>query len=241
MTEPLHPIDCGCVIHGDAYSWLYVERLHSMLVKNFNHPIRMHVWTESDRPVPDPFIKHELVEWAGVHGPRRAWWYKMQIFNDEAFQGRMLYFDLDVVITGNLDFLLQSSPKYFWCIRDFRYLWRPQWQGLNSSVMFWDTKRFRKIWKNFRGQNIHDIMRRYAGDQDYLTAVIDAGDRRFFDEGVMQSYRWQIQDGGMDMNRRVYKRPGAGAVVTPGAKVIVFHGRPKPHEAADAVIDKLWR
>ena len=98
-------IDCACVIHGDAYSWIYVDRLYNMLKANLSHEIRLHVFTESKRSVPAPYIKHDLQEWPGVAGPRKSWWYKMQMFDSRHFAGRMLYFDLDTVITKNLDWM----------------------------------------------------------------------------------------------------------------------------------------
>ena len=55
--EIMHgPIDCACVIHGTAYSWDYVERLHSMLSRHITPGIRLHVYTEADRPVPEPVV-----------------------------------------------------------------------------------------------------------------------------------------------------------------------------------------
>ena len=46
------PIDCACVIHGDVYSWKYVDVLYSMLSRNLSRPIRMHVYTEQHLEVP---------------------------------------------------------------------------------------------------------------------------------------------------------------------------------------------
>ena len=72
------PIDCACVIYGDTYSWTYVERLYSMLNRHLSADIRLHVYTEAERPVPDPMIKHVLTSWGDL-GHRRNWWYKMQL------------------------------------------------------------------------------------------------------------------------------------------------------------------
>ena len=101
-TAPTGPIDCACVIHGDAYSWTYVERLYNMLSRHVTPGIRLHVYTEADRSVPAPMIKHALTDWS-ISGPRRAWWYKMQLFNTQHHAGPLLYFDLDTVIVRNID------------------------------------------------------------------------------------------------------------------------------------------
>ena len=107
--------------------------------------------------------------------------------------------------------------------------------------MFWDTRQFDRVWRQFESQPLITTMRLFPGDQDFLSHHIDQKDRRFFHDGAMQSWRWQVQDGGMNMLSRKYLRPGAGAVLDESLQVIVFHGRPKPHEIADEVVASFWR
>lgn len=234
-------LDCACVIHGDAYDWIYVERLYNMLQANLSSEIRMHVFTEAKRSVPAPYIKHELHEWPGVAGPKKAWWYKMQMFNPVHNLGRVLYFDLDVVITDNIDWIWDLDDRYFWAIKDFKYLWKPTWNGINSSAMIWDNKKLNWIWDNFSNQNINATIRLFHGDQDYLNSVLDDNTRRFFNVNFVKSWRWQCLDGGFDMQSRSYRNPGTGTTILPGTKIIVFHGNPKPHATQDPIIDKYWK
>jgi hypothetical protein len=233
-------INCACLIHGDAYKWEYVEKLNSMLSRNFSQPVSLHVFTEASRHVPDSMIKHSLTDWPGVHGARKAWWYKLQMFDPDNFAGQLLYFDLDVVISGNLDWITHLPPSYFWTIRDFKYLQRPTWQGINSSVMYWNTLKHSNVWNSFQKANLADTMIKYKGDQDFITAIINKRDLRFFDEQAVQSWRWQIHDGGQDLLTRKYQNPGGGAAVNPATSIVVFHGRPKPHEVLDPYIIRHW-
>ena len=234
-------IDCACVIHGTTYTWDYVEKLHSMVTRHLSWPIRLHVFTESDRPVPAPMIKHDLEIWPGIGGPRSAWWYKMQLFNPENFAGPLLYFDLDVIISGNLDWIVASDLDYFWAIRDFKHLWRPESRTLNSSVMYWDTTKFQNIWRQFSNTDLLKIVAKYKGDQDFLTDAVDTRRQRFFDADRVHSWRWQAHDGGLDFATRKYKTPGSGAVVAPTAQILICHGKPKPHEILDEFVVKHWR
>lgn len=234
------PIDCACVIHGKVYTWDYVERLFAMLTRNFSCPINLHVFTEHDRPVPGHMIKHILTDWPGVSGKKKAWWYKMQMFNPEHVKGQLLYFDLDTVISGDLDWIRTLPTQYFWAIKDFKYLWRANWQGINSSVMYWDTVKYSHIWQNFQQRDLSSILGLYPGDQDYLTEMIDKKDVKFLPENSVKSWRWQVHDGGMDFRSRAYRRPGAGAVLDPHTKIMIFHGTPKPHEIHDPVIERFW-
>lgn len=234
------PINCACVIHSNAYDWTYVDRLHSMLSRNLSRPIKLHVWTEASRLVPDHMIKHTLEEWPGVAGPRRSWWYKMQMFNPDTFPGQLLYFDLDTVLVKSIDWILDCSPRYFWSIRDFKYLQRPDWQGMNSSVMYWDNTAHPYIWKQFLDNDPMEIIRRYPGDQDFLTEVVPTVNLRFFNESLVQSWRWQVNDGGMDLRTRTVRLPDAGAILDENVSIVVFHGRPKPHDVQDHKIVQHW-
>lgn len=234
-------IDCACVIHGTAYDWRYVDTLYSMLARNFSRPVRLHVWTESSRPVPEPYVKHQLQDWPGIEGPRKSWWYKMQMFDPEHHPGRLLYFDLDVVILRNIDWMLDLDTRYFWTIRDFRHHFRGAWHGINSSCMIWHTVKFQHVWRDFCQHNIHAITRQHQGDQDYLNRVIGEQERRFLPEEKLRSWRWEVKDGGMDFKKKTYRRPDAGSVIPINTDIIVFHGRPKPHEISDPVVVDLWR
>ena len=234
--------DCACVIHGTGYDWTYVERLYNMLSLNLSGGIRFHVYTEADRPVPPHMIKHELKEWPGVSGPKKSWWYKMQLFDTRHHVGNLLYFDLDCVIIGDLQWLVDLPTQHFWSIRDFRYLQRQGHSGMNSSVMWWNTKQYAHVWDNFDRLDIDQTVRRYPGDQDYLGAVIPNTELRYFDNQHLQSWRWQVAEGGYDFASRKPRQPGAVAQIDPSASILVFHGRPKPHECtADPVIQRFWR
>lgn len=241
VSENRASINCACVIHGAAYEWKYVEHLYNMLCRNLSRHVVLHVYTEATRDVPVPFIKHELTDWPGIAGRKRAWWYKMQLFNPEHFRGELLYFDLDVVLVKNIDWMLQQSLDYFWTIRDFRYLQHPSYNSMNSSVMRWNTEKFAWVWDQFKQEDINTIIRKNHGDQDYLNRVLGHTHKRYYDSNRFQSWRWQVADGGYDFRRRCAKHPGTGAAIAPEASVLVFHGNPKPHEVTAPQIQALWR
>ena len=233
-------INCACLIHGNLYDWTYVERLESMLRRHLSPEVKLHVYTESDRDVPDHMIKHSLIEW-DIKKPRRGWWYKLQLFNPEHFSGSMLYFDLDTVITGNIDWIWQLKSRYFWAVRDFKYLWKPKYYGANTSVMWWDVPAFSYVWNSTKNRNLDDLVRRYHGDQDFVTDMIPQEQRRCFDTEWVKSWRWQCLDGGYDFHQRRHIAPGSGTKITPDTSVLVFHGSPKPSEIQDRTVAEHWR
>lgn len=237
VTTPIH---CACLIHSDGYTWDYVDRLYNMISRNMSRPIIMHVYTEDSRAVPTPYVKHSLIDW-GISGPKRSWWYKLQILNSEHHAGPLLYFDLDTVITGNIDWIWRLPLTNFWTVRDFKYLWRPNYNGSNSSVMWWNTVKYEYLWDEVKKSKIADFFKKYHGDQDFITEKIPLKDRRFLNTDWVKSWRWQCLDGGYNFSRRIHLAPGTGTTVDKNTSILVFHGNPKPSEIVDPVVSAHWR
>jgi hypothetical protein len=185
-------------------------------------------------------IKHVLEPWP-ITSAKKSWWYKMQLFNPAHHAGPLLYFDLDTVIVSNIDWIWQLPTSYFWAIRDFKYLWRPNHTGINSSVMWWNTQHYQNIWDTFAQQDLITTMRKYPGDQDYISAVIPQNQRRFFDTTRIQSWRWQCLDGGYNFRKRRHQAPGTGTHLADSTSIMVFHGNPKPEQILDQIVVAHWQ
>ncbi len=233
--------DCACVIHSSGYDWIYVERLHNMLNRWMPGGARLHVFTEHDRSVPPHMVKHVLEDWPGIAGPKKSWWYKIQMFNPAHHLDNFLYFDLDCVIVADLTWMTQLHTDYFWTLKDFRYLQRPSWNSMNSSVMWWNVSKFSWVWDEFNRQGHDTVIRRWPGDQDFINATIDHNKKRYFDVKRFQSWRWQAWDGGMNFQLRKQNTPGAGTHIDPDACALIFHGQPKPHQIQDPIIENFWK
>ena len=240
IIESTNPIDCACLIHGNGYDWSYVEKLYNMLNRHITPGIRLHVYTEVDRKVPSPMIKHVLDDW-GISGPRRSWWYKMQLFNKQHHAGPLLYFDLDTVIVRNIDWIWQKPPNYFWTLRDFKYLWEPTDHSLNSSVMWWNTTKFDFIWQKFKQLPLTHILQKYRGDQDYLQAEMVKNQVKFLSKEAIKSWRWETFDGGYEFSSKQHRNPGSGTKITDPVSVLIFHGKPKPSQINDIIIKQHWQ
>ena len=234
-------VNCACVIHGDVYDWIYVERLYNMLQRNLTNTVRLHVYTEHHRPVPEHMIKHSLIDMPEANGYKKGWWYKMQLFNAQHHSGDMLYFDLDTVIVGNIDWIVSLPTNKFWSAKDFKYLQDSNINEINSSVMWWNVDKFDWIWNKFVTENKQDLIRKHNGDQDYLETMIDYHVRGMLCEDQIISWRWQSRDGGTQFPGKKVKLPGTGTHIPERASVLVFHGQPKPHNIfGDAVLQQHW-
>lgn len=231
-----HPLHCACLIHGDKYKFEYVDKLYRALTRNFSDQVILHVFCEVDREVPAPYVKHALKDW-NLNGANRAWWYKLQLFEPGHFDHQVIYFDLDMVITGNLDWMRQLSADYFWSIQDFRHLWRPSSTMMNSSVMAWDAPKF---WWVHDQLVIERATSLFRGDQEYLSNIIQPPLLKFIEQQRAMSWRWQAMAGGYDFAHRCHRQPGAAAFVPETVSLLVFHGDPKPHEETDPVVKANW-
>ena len=233
-------INCACLIHDTAYDWQYVTRLYNSLCRNLTPEVKLHVYTESSRPVPAPFIPHALQEWPGIRGPKSSWWYKVQLFDSTQFDGNLLYFDLDTVITGNIDWIWQQPPGFFYAPKDFKYLFRPKSTTINSSVMWFNTKQFDYVYRSFDSNAVVTKRLNFRGDQDYIHHAIPENQLRYLDNQKIRSYKWEIKEGGWNFKTRKPLNPGAHSIID-DVSVLIFHGNPKPHELGDPIVRQNWR
>lgn len=237
-------VDCACVIHGSGYDWIYVDRLYNMLTRHLvGKKIRFHVYTEHDRSVPSYMVKHELQHWDNISGPRRSWWYKLQLFNNQHHQDNLLYFDLDTVIVRDINWIIENPPHKLWTVKDFKYLQNADYTGMNSSIMWWNVDHFSWVWDAFKKVDINSVSRRYQfGDQQFIDETLTHNNIRYLDTQRIQSWRWQALNGGTEFPSKKQRAPNTGTHISSNVSVLVFHGHPKPHDLTDdVVITQHWR
>lgn len=139
----------ACVKVGDKYNDDYVRNLQRGVSQHLRTH-KDHVFVcYTDKPI-EGVICEELP--ADLPG----WWAKIGLFK---LREPMIYFDLDVVITGNLDRLLEWPG--FGIIEDWHL------PGFNSSVMKLTGHEY-GVWEKFSPQ----VMSRLRGDQDFITEAL---------------------------------------------------------------------
>jgi hypothetical protein len=107
-------------------------------------------------------------------------------------------------------------------------------------MMYFDVRKFPFVWDKFSGIGLTHAVQKYHGDQDLIGEILPRDRLRYFQDSFVQSWRWQIQDGGLDTRTRKPISPGTGCTVPADTAVMVFHGKPKPHEIQDSAIQNLW-
>jgi len=189
-----------CVCVGNKYTIAYVHALKEMVSKNLTVP-------HSFKCITDQEITG--IETVPPAAPYQGWWSKLNLF--KMATGRSLYFDLDVVITGNIDYLSEYSNCKIAAPANWA---RSGHGGLQSSVMAWDG-----TWTEpFHRFDYDKDSKRLWGDQEFLWEMLGNDWIRIPHIG---SYKYHVRPEGE---------------IPDWMKVCVFHGLPDPHEVNDTCI-----
>lgn len=225
-----------CVRFGNKYGREYVERLRNMVSRNLTIPYEFACLTDDHNQMDGV----RLITYP-CQPYKALWWHKVHMFDEGLpLKGKVLYFDLDVVICGNIDKLALATGNQFYGIRDFNRKFHGSWKYLNSSVMCWTHGNHKFVYDNF--VNDRSVMNRLHGDQDWIWK--QAKDQiQFWPDSWIQSYKWEIRS-----REDLKSRDGKGgfketAYIAPDKDccVAVFHGDPKPQDINDPFVVDNWR
>ena len=202
-----------CVWWGDKFSVDYVYNLKSMVERNTTVPFRFVCY--SDKTIPG-------IETVRLKPGFDGWWNKLQMFDPAMKVGdNVLYFDLDTIITGNLDWLMTYNP-WFMGIEDVGAVnsWQPHLKNvLQTGVMAWDHDVNSHIYIDFL-MNYDIIKNQFRGDGEYLNTKINPYHRKLLQHvfpGKLKSYKYDIYPGPPEKN----------------VSIICFHGRPSIVQAME--------
>jgi hypothetical protein len=191
---------------GDKFPSYYVNRLHEGLLRNISYTFTFHVITH-----PNQDLKGNLK--------------KMDVFNPEGcfMDGNFLWcFDLDLIITGNLDDLITLQIDGQWhALED---VWQPGVFG--GSIWGCIPKQWSHLYNDALA---HDG----SQERHFLQKMKDNGKIRL-DNWLQAELPGQFVDA---------KPPGKEIVydIPENARIAVFHGEPRPHEVTRDWIYRYWR
>lgn len=191
---------------GDKYPDYYVQRLQREVKKYLSMEHRF--LCLSDREIDGIWTVRPLNDLQG-------WWQKVNLFSPNLAPGENVYFDLDVVITGNLDEMVSKySQTSFACPLNWA---QSGHGGCQSSVMMWKANHnisqvnylFDPAIAHWPPRNEPGIL---WGDQEWITQLRDTQKIQVcpIPDGIY-SYKYHCRDG-----------------LPSDARVVVFHGEPKP-------------
>jgi hypothetical protein len=226
-----------CVRFGNRYGRDYVERLRNMVARNLTIPYEFVCLTDDQHPIEG--VRSIVQPNAGY---AKGWWHKVHMFDPALpLSGRILYFDLDVVIHNKIDKLAAFQPNEFLGILDFNRKFYAEWKNLNSSAMAWNHRTQNHIWDQFKA-NPKEAMR-LPGDQDWIWKT-SRNIIKFWPREWIQSYKWEIrrrEELTVLNGKRQFKSVDHNVEIEPECSVTVFHGDPKPQDVQDKFVVDNWR
>lgn len=143
-----------------------------------------------------------------------GWWSKIEMFRPGRFKGRCLFFDLDTVIVGSLDEITAYDGE-FAMVSDW---FHPDLK--TSSVMAWDADKagsIYELWERAGRPQFH-----LRGDGGFIESVMPGADC------LQDKFPGQL----------VSFKASCGNGIPDGARVVAFHGLPRPHHLNDLM--KHW-
>ena len=203
----------ACIKVGTKYGPEYVNRLAAMVSHYTTIPLRFLCLTDNPQGI-------DQCDTISIETDLPGWWAKLVLFKPHpALVGeRVVFLDLDTIIVDNADFLLEYTGS-FAILRDFYVK-----VGYGSAVMSIAPGFGSMVWSCFQ-DDASRIMASYAGDQDWIRHMV----------WPQQVDLWQDIVPGKIVSYKVHCQQG----VPIDARVVCFHGIPKPHELTPT--DKLYR
>lgn len=145
-----------------------------------------------------------------------SWWNKMFLFHPGVLKGRVVYFDLDTVIKGDIAPLLKYRGKKPLFLNDFN-----DTGSLATGVMAWKGEQLGFLYNEFMKNPAHYISKHDRGSRS------NRGDQAFV-RSLVGDDDWtpvqDIQPGVVSYKCHVLRGMGHGA------NIVAFHGTPRPHE-----------
>jgi len=198
---------------GGDYGPVDVRRLVRQLWGRLIGHVEHRIVCLSDMPVPGVDVVPLAHGWPG-------WWSKLELFRPGVFPNgdRIFYIDLDTILLGPIDSIL-SIDQRFVVLEDF---YHPPKYG--SGLMMWtagDAMLRDLVWTPFAADPERAMeVSGWWGDQAWLWRTVPLDAVSYFQRerpGEVVSFKVHCRDG----------RPPEGA------RVVCFHGRPKPADLAE--------
>lgn len=193
---------------GGEYTPEHVQWLHSQL------PPEAEAVCFSDSHIPGIKTIPLKENWPG-------WWAKLELFRPD-IQEDIFFLDLDTVITGDISVLL--AEKRMMMLNDF---YHPQFVA--SGVMYIPHDVKREVWQKFtHNPERHMRIHRVSGDQGFLSRALTPA--RWQDDYPGQFISYKAHVAACWMPGFNETRSDGDGTLPPDARIVCFHGFPRPWE-----------
>ena len=214
---------------GTRYGPQYVNRLHAAVRRHTSGDVRFVCLTDradgldagiEALPLP-PINLPERVSWLP--------WRKLSVWQAPLFdlEGDVLFFDIDLVVIGDLNPFFDYKPGAFCVIEN----WTQKGQGIgNTSVFRLNIGQHTHVYERFR-KDPEAILAAYRIEQQFISAEVP--EQEFWPDGWCVSFKH-------DLVPRFPANWLRAPEPTAEAKVVAFTGLPDPDQAAEGRWPAPW-
>lgn len=223
-----HAANVICIKWGDRYPANYVNRLYNMVRRNTTLDFRFYCFTDDAAGLDKNIIIKDLPVMNVSPEDNKFAYRKEAGLCDDNLGGlngqRVLYFDLDVVIVANIDcFFTYPKGDDFVIIDD----WNSKGNRVGQASCYsWVVGTLGYVKEYFENNPKEVVTQFHTASQEYLSDQIikKYGALNFWPDEWCRSFRFHCMPIG-------FLRKFITPLIPAGAKLIIFHGSPKPHEA----------
>jgi len=227
-----------CIKWGSKFTSLYVNKLYSMVKRNLKRDFRFVCMTDNPEGINEE-IEVKDIPLTGIEDfdKRHPWvlahgWLKLAAFASPLhdLKGPTLFLDLDVVIVDNIDCFFEQEGEFI-AIKE----WDKRKKDVtgNTSVFRFNPGAHADALEYLKN-NISSVYARARNEQEFITGyVASQGKLTYWPQKWCRSFK-----------RHCLPKPlgwFAPSRIPEGAKVIVFHGKPDPHDTIKGISGKWYR
>ena len=214
-------INVVCLKWGTKYGVEYVNKLYAAIARNTRTAFKFHCFTEDSAGLDKKIIVHDL-PFKHLEG----WWNKLYLFSDDiGIQSgeRIFYVDLDTLITGNIDALMNKRSSKIIVLKDFMHGVAKTAGKVGSGLMSWNHGSLTHIWTEFiKDPDAAVEMMTPHGDQAWVEHMVPESKREYWQElfpDKVVSFKMHCSDG-----------------LPEDARIVCYHGEPSiPNSAIKPV------
>jgi hypothetical protein len=208
-----------CLKWGTKFEPEYVNNLFAAINRHSTVPIKLHCFTDSDVGLNKDGIEiHPLPYDTGLEG----WWNKLYLFSKDLpipVGETIVFFDLDTLVTGNIDDILSVDVPNLVALRDFYSGLVDSVRGNNnmgSGFMMWKHGAHTHIWDRF-----------IKNPKKVIQSIHPHGDQRWIQMNAPDRLYWQDIFPNRVVSFKVHCRDG----LPKDASVVCYHGKPSVLES----------
>ena len=214
-----------CMKWGSRYNSRFVNTLYSSIKRHTTRPTKLYCFTDDVNGIDSEVICKPLPKIILPKEIEFSPWRKLSVWQYPLYnlKGDILYLDLDLIITGNLDRFFDFNPGQYCVIEN----WTQVGKNIgNTSCFRFPVGKYSNIFENFQNNSVK-FWHQYKIEQIYISRKII--NQIFWPSDWCKSFKHNLLP---NWPQRIWQP----AILPDETSIVAFTGKPDP----DDVIKGKW-